>query len=273
MNVNSKDLRKLQFCQLKILKEVHRICVKNNIKYFLSDGTLIGAVRHHGFIPWDDDLDIGMLREEYEKFCEICKTDLSDDYFFQTIDTDNCYANPFGKMLLNGTVFIEANAEKSNKVTGVNIDIFPYDYIPNEKYKQKIHDKFARLLKNSYWTKKKYRAIEKFTLKLFFHYIIYRTISLFPVILIKNTWLNILKKYLYLSNNDNCLVTKFGGNYFNNRTLKSNLNEVILLNFEDEMFYVPKEYDTVLTGLYGNYMELPPVEKRIPQHNLVEYKF
>ena len=82
MTISNKDLRKAQLLMLKILKEVHKICEENNIKYFLSDGTLIGAIRHQGFIPWDDDLDIGMLREDYEKFCKIAPQILSENFIF-----------------------------------------------------------------------------------------------------------------------------------------------------------------------------------------------
>ncbi|MDE5990369.1 MAG: LicD family protein, partial [Clostridia bacterium] len=87
-------LRKVQLLQLKIAKEIKRICDKNNIDYILDSGTLLGAVRHKGFIPWDDDMDIAMTREEYNRFIDVAKIELGEEYFFQTWDTDNNYPMP-----------------------------------------------------------------------------------------------------------------------------------------------------------------------------------
>ena len=134
MILKNNDLRKAQLLMLKILKEIHNICVKNNIKYFLSDGTLIGAIRHNGFIPWDDDLDIGMLREDYEKFCSIAQEELPEEFVLQTQKTDKGYGLQFGKVILKNTIWIEKVAKNTKRdYSGLYIDIFPYDKIPEDK--------------------------------------------------------------------------------------------------------------------------------------------
>ena len=79
------DLKKMQKTLLFMMKRVHEVCVKHNIKYWLDYGSLLGAIRHNGFIPWDDDLDIGMMREDYKRFCQIAPAELGDDFFIQTI--------------------------------------------------------------------------------------------------------------------------------------------------------------------------------------------
>lgn len=142
MTLSKDDLRKAQLLMLKILKEVHRICEKNGIHYFLSDGTLIGAIRHNGFIPWDDDLDIGMLRADYEKFKAAVQTELAEEFIFQSVETDNGCALPFAKVMLKNTKWLEA-ATKSKKtrkdMQGIYIDVFPYDKIPADLNIQKRH--------------------------------------------------------------------------------------------------------------------------------------
>ena len=105
-------LRKVQLTQLEIAKEIRRVCEENDIPYFLTCGTLLGAVRHQGFIPWDDDMDVGMLRENYEKFCRIAPEKLKPEYCWQSWYTDPNYALPFGKVRKRGTLYLEAKSHK-----------------------------------------------------------------------------------------------------------------------------------------------------------------
>ena len=105
VDVNSTELELAQHAQLIIAREIKRICIKNHINYSLAFGTLIGAIRHKGFIPWDDDLDIAMPREDYNRFIQCCAADLAPDFFLQTMDTDAQYSWPFLKVRLKGTHF------------------------------------------------------------------------------------------------------------------------------------------------------------------------
>ena len=112
-------LRKVQLTQLEIAKEIRRVCEENDIPYFLTCGTLLGAVRHQGFIPWDDDMDVGMLRENYEKFCRIAPEKLKPEYCWQTWYTDPNYALPFGKVRKRGTLFLEAKSHRLGKTASM----------------------------------------------------------------------------------------------------------------------------------------------------------
>jgi len=270
MTLNGDDLRKVQLVQLKILKEVHRICEKHNIQYFLLGGTLIGAIRHKGFIPWDDDLDIGMLREEYEKFFVICQTELSDEYFFQTIDTDPGYGYVFGKIMLKGTVFIEAISAKAHKKSGIFIDIFPYDCIPKERHKRFIQLALARFTTRAYYLKKRYKIKRPISVKSHFRTFFAMLFYFFPSSVLYSLLYHTITKYSHLAKNNEGMVTKFAGK----RDIVdiNNLRIVTLGAFEDGMFYIPKNYDIVLSNYLGDYMTLPPPEKRIPSHELIEYK-
>ena len=128
----------LKEMELRIFREFARICDKHHLKYMLCYGSLIGAIRHQGYIPWDDDLDVCMMREDYNKLKEICKTELSGDFFFQSHDTDPEYYYLFDKIRLNGTVFRESFVSKYQIHHGVYIDIFPVDYLPDSPILQKI---------------------------------------------------------------------------------------------------------------------------------------
>lgn len=137
--MNSDELRKMQLIQLELLEEVDRICTKYGISYSVEGGTLLGTVRHKGFIPWDDDVDIAMVRSEYIKFCRACEKELDNaKYFFQTHDTDPEYRWGYAKVLKNGTSFVRYGQEHMKMRRGVYVEIFPMDGIPKNFVERKI---------------------------------------------------------------------------------------------------------------------------------------
>ena len=133
-----KNSKKIKEAQLDLLDELVRICEKNNIAYSLVGGTLIGAIRHNGFIPWDDDIDIGMTRDNYEYFLKCCKKDLKKEYDIYNWHNDNFFPNPFSKLKIKNSHYTEELAENSKMNDAIFIDVFPYDNIPNSKIKQKM---------------------------------------------------------------------------------------------------------------------------------------
>lgn len=272
MTISNNDLRKAQLLMLKILKEVHKICEENNIKYFLSDGTLIGAIRHQGFIPWDDDLDIGMLREDYEKFCKIAPQILSENFILQNFQTDKGYGLQFGKVILKNTVWIEKVAKNTNRQwSGIYIDIFPYDNITENKKMQKLINRLYIFIQGLILIKFKYINISNYEsmakkLKYVLKKIYLCTISKKLLIYIRDS---ICKRYL---NKSKTLVTKYGGNFYKNQNPYNFYKDLTLQKFEDTSFYIPKNYDKILKNLYGNYMEIPPIEKQ-RQHGIEYFDF
>lgn len=126
----NEKLRKLQLCELEILKEFVRICERFSLRYYLTGGTLLGAIRHQGFIPWDDDIDVAMPREDYDRFAQIAPQELDPQYFYQSPDTDPYYFLSFNKIRKNGTEIYEERFKNARFHKGIFIDIFPLDFCP-----------------------------------------------------------------------------------------------------------------------------------------------
>lgn len=124
----------LQQSLFSILLEIDRICGLRGIRYYLMSGTALGAVRHQGFIPWDDDLDVGLLRPDYERFLEFCKTDLGERFFLQDWRTEPSYFLPFAKLRLNGTTFMSPMHTHLDVHQGVYVDLFPLDGVPGRPW-------------------------------------------------------------------------------------------------------------------------------------------
>lgn len=259
----SDKMKKVHELELMIALEVKRICEKNDINYFLTAGTLLGAVRHKGFIPWDDDMDIGMLRKDYEKFLKVCEEDLQEQFFLQTWDTDQNYPYSFAKIRLKNTCFVEDFSEVKGEHNGFFIDIFPFDNVPDnikdrEKQKKKVYI-YKRLL----WIKKGYgKTMKKQSIIQCLKYYMFKIFSLFFVYEnVKEKYRRIQKKY---NNIDTKKIVTDGSYSYDKESIPRKWTEKFSkISFEGVEFLTyenPKEY---LEYFYGDYMKLPPKEKRI----------
>lgn len=153
IELDRDTLRKLQLTELELLKEADRICKKCGIHYNIIAGTLLGAVRHGGFIPWDDDADIAMLRPEYEKFRKACKTELDrSKFYFQDHRNTSGYRWGYGKLRRKNTLFLRENQEHMPYEQGVFIDIFPLDYVPERYFFRSLHNLECFLYRKFFWS-------------------------------------------------------------------------------------------------------------------------
>lgn len=253
--MDNELLKELQKVELEILVEVDRVCKKHNIKYFLVSGTLLGAIRHKGFIPWDDDIDICMPIKDYRKFCKLAPDELKKDYFIQNYETD-LTSMLFTKVRKNGTTAIEDGREERLYHQGIWIDIFPLIAIKNDEKWIKRTTQTIIFAKNL--LKKKIDWIEennKLPLYKKLHFLVPLSLVRFLAGLILKTMCKDHKKY------DSCYYIWSKKNFY--ARFKSDLfDRVTEKEFEDCVFPVPSKWHEYLTIVYGDYMTPPPPEKR-----------
>ena len=261
--------RKLQLTELMILKDVANICDENNLKYYLIGGTLLGAVRHHGFIPWDDDIDIAILREDYNKLFSIMREKYSNKYFTQTFETEPNYTRYIMKIRLVGTKHVEEGVADVGINHGIYLDVFPIDYLKGDNIASKIRGGIFRSLlayKNIKHRSNHYKGVKRvvsFAGKLFTFII--------PEKLINKLFIRVCEA----DNDKKCnYVTNFASRFKWKKQMYpvEYFGDGVYLDFENCQFRVPNEYIKILERLFGDYMKLPPVEKRTA-HHIVEVDF
>ena len=256
--ITVEEIKKIQ---LDILQDVHAYCVKNNINYSLAYGTLIGAIRHKGYIPWDDDIDIIMPRADYERFL---KTYDGKEKNLKVIapSVRIFYYAPYANVVNTRTILIEGDMGRINGL-GIKIDIFPIDSVPNEKtLRMKL---FNRVHTIKYLICRKNEQIQmKFNKSFFITLFIRIVLFWFPITKILDMLAKAQTSRNPFSDQVNNIVWCAAGE--KGCFPRKDLDHYIDVIFEGGLYKALEGYDSFLRAQYGDYMQLPPEEKRIPRH-------
>ena len=257
IHLTQAQLRQLQHIELELLVEVHRICQKCGIRYNIIGGTLLGAVRHGGFIPWDDDADLVMFRDDYEKFREACKTELdSSKFYFQDMHVTDGYRWGYGKLRRKGTTFMREHQEHMPYEQGVFIDIMPLDNVPDAYLGRKLFDVHCYCLRKIFWS-----AVGRFTAKSWLKRAWFQMLYRMPFSFVKkyvNLYIGFCKGIKSREVRISFMPNPRPDACYPRRWFETNP----LMEFEGVQLCGIEDYDGFLTWEFGDYMTLPPVEKR-----------
>ncbi|WP_426350503.1 LicD family protein [Alloiococcus sp. CFN-8] len=254
---------------LGYLLEIDRICKKHDIKYFLAGGTLLGAIRHGGFIPWDDDADVMMLREDYDKFCSIIERELPSNLFYQVPRTEELNHNVFSKIRINNTLFATVFTGKFMDMhNGIFMDVVCHDKTSNSPFFQKLHINLTRLTRSLVFNKWGNTPIKSGGRHPFLCRIATVFKNIMPMRLLEK-WQEMALTFYKNRKASRYLYDGMGRNIGRGVFPKEYLDEAILVDFHGFKLPVPKEYDKYLTYLYGDYKTMIPVSKRRTSHSIV----
>lgn len=259
---DDKVLKHLQNLELMILKDFIKICEENNLNYYMYAGSLLGAVRHNGFIPWDDDLDVIMFRDDFEKFKKIFITSKNDKYELLCNETHEDYFHLLAKLMIKNTKFEEHWVSQVDFHIGINMDIFVLDDLAEGNFKRNYQLKKSFLYnKLLIMSKLKLDDLPPAT-KLATHtgHYILNLFRIKPSTLNRRC-LNFLRKY---RNPDAEYVFDISATAEEYPQIfrRDDFKDIKKIKFEDIEVNIPSGYDNILTSLYGDYMQLPPEEDR-----------
>lgn len=257
LDLSPEELRQMQLVQLEMLIEIERICNLHQIKYCLGYGTLLGAIRHKGFIPWDDDLDILILRSEYEKLYKVCETELGENFFLQDRNTDKYYRWGYSKLRRNGTEYIRAGQEHMHYKTGVFIDIFVMDNVSDNPFLKRFQNMICFALRKTLWSEAGKVSEKKTLLRIW-----YSLLSFVPVNFVFAIFNSIIN---FNNKKETKLLRSMLFQMFHKKEYgfkREWLTDITKMEFEGHQFPVPIDYHGYLTFTYHNYMQEPALDKR-----------
>jgi len=260
----SYSIERHQQCSLKILKVFDKICREHNIPYFLTNGTLLGAVRHKGFIPWDDDMDVAMLRPDYEAFIKVIANYLPEPYEFVGPSTSDKYPMELGKVIDGSTTLIERWS--FNQLGGVYLDVWPLDAVSNHRWKRVFHFSAFKVLNRLIYMRnrdpyKRGRGLSSWWPRI--------VQSLFKNSTLQG-WMHKLQTAYDFDTHDKVCMLDNGEKSIISKSVIGKRKEY---EFEGMMFYGPEDYDTYLRALYNDYMVIPGEgHRRIHRPDYVDFE-
>ena len=262
-NFKKLDIDEIKEAELGVMDYIHNICKEKGINYSLAYGSLLGAVRHKGFIPWDDDLDIALKRDEYDKLYQAILEDNNSIYKVVSWENDSRYPYPFYRVYDSRTVY-ENNYIQNDIELGICVDVFPFDDYKDVNKEITKLDMYRRLsVYTLYGIRNKEAGIKNI--------VRYLMLVAFRLTRVK-TWNKKLNDCSKASVDGEYIDYLMESKKYSTKLDAKALDEVVECKFEDRIYNIPKDYDHILTTIYGSdYMEIPPLEKRIQHDDFVAY--
>ncbi len=253
-----EDFKKLQQVQLEIMDEVHRVCVENNICYYIIGGTALGAKRHGGFIPWDLDIDIAMPRKDYEEFAKICTKELSPKFTYRCFKNVTSFINPHALVCMKNTAvnfrFRKFNLKEAERE--IYLDIFPLDTAPQTSDLQIKQANKLKKIKRLKELKRGYNY-DNNPIKRTIKWVVSNIFIIKSMDRINSDFDKMSRLY---ENSDSPFICSMASHYSYKKQCmhKSVYGNPVLVKFEDRRYYAPEKLEEYLTIIYGDYMKLPP---------------